>query len=224
MESIERDITILDAEESARQQQAAKAAAQAQASGSVPAPSHRAPPTMPARRQGLFATATSGPAPEAHRAAPTREARHRAAPKRHRQAPGLAGKGAEPPPQPAAPPAACFALLQRGLVSVLCDRPEAADEDLTLALRLRPGWARAHYLRGFAKKARGLYDAAASDFMSASASGGGLKVDFAHHAPLGWEALLDDAGWMPMPSVFREGGAEDVAAEEDEFEDPDYIS
>ena len=219
-DSIDNHIAIIDADEAAKQQAMKAATPATRAGASVPAPSHRAPPTMPARRQALFSTSSAGAAiaPEGHRAAPMR---HRAAPKRHRQPPSLSGKLDALPAAPA--PAACFALLQRGLVSVLCDRPEAADEDLTLALRLRPGWPRAHYLRGFAKKARGLYEAASSDFMCANASGVGLKVDYAHHEPLGWEALLDDADWMPLPSVFKEGDAEDVAAE-DEFEDPDSIS
>lgn len=126
-----------------------------------------------------------------------------------------------PQPQPSspavpAPPTTCHALAQRALVLLLCERPEAAEEDLNLTLRLRPGWDRAHFLRGFARKSRGAFDAAASDFHMASASGSAdLAVDFKEvfHKTLGPEALLDEAGWHPMPSVFTMASAGEVLGE-----------
>ena len=88
---------------------------------------------------------------------------------------------------------------------MLSDRPGAAAEDLSLALRLRPGWPRAHYLRGFAHKACGDLEAAASDFQAASIGDSDLRVDLrqVYHAALSWDALLDEAGWEPLPSVLQ---------------------
>ena len=40
-----------------------------------------------------------------------------------------------------------YPLMQRGLMLLLCDRPDAALQDLSAAIACEPSWARAHYLR-----------------------------------------------------------------------------
>ena len=126
------------------------------------------------------------------------------------------------------PPIPSYALLQRGLVLLLCDRPEAAVDDLSLALRLHPGWARAHYLRGFAQKARGHFDRAAANFEAASLE---IKVDYrhVHHVSLEADAILDEAGWQPLPTCLSlsldeqdDEAGDDVEARVDHIAPPSW--
>ena len=153
---------------------------------------------------------------------------HRPAPRSAdaRRQPLLTGGRYAPSPalaaqRPKSPPAVGYALLQRGLVLLLCERYDAAEEDLGLALQLHPGWARAHYLRGFAHKSTGQFEAAAADFHAASRE---VRVDYLHvyHVQLEADAILDEAGWQPMPTVLRlpdEAEAEDGDEEEGEAEE-----
>ena len=196
-------------------------AARRAAPGRPSAPGHRAAPTMapaaaaptaaPTRTLQLPRTQRQQhrPAPTMNKAPPSQPAARRAPPPvgHHRPAPtGADGRRSKRTTraleQPRVPPAAGYALLQRGLVLLLCDRFEAAVDDLSLALRLHPGWARAHYLRGFAHKARGHFDHAAADFEAASLE---VKVDYrhVHHVTLEPEAILEEAGWQPLPTCLH---------------------
>ena len=123
------------------------------------------------------------------------------------------GRSHRAPAPPRPPPASSYALLQRGLVLLLCERFEAAEEDLSLALELHPGWPRAHYLRGFVHKARGQFDAAATDFHAASSE---VRVDYLHvyHVSLAPDAILEEAGWHPLPSIYNMTANEDEPGEE----------
>ena len=207
-------------------------------------PTHREAPTM----EVVIAHSTSASAPvlahaasaptlgrsansslQLHRAAPSMQQRTGSQANRQRKSrSGKRGgaKGAEAAKPPARPPSISYALLQRGLVLLLCDRLDAAEEDLSLALKLHPGWGRGHYLRAFAHKGRGQYDAAAADFQAAGNDpSSGQKVDYLHvyHVALQPDALLEEAGWQPLPSVFtmvHEG----EEAEDGEEEDPEAAS
>ena len=124
----------------------------------------------------------------------------------------------------AAPPSGhAFALLQRGITLLLCERAEAAVADLSNALEHKAGWAYAHYARGFAHKACDDLDRAAADFEASRRTSGGLRVDYevVFHVQAGLEMLFDEAGWDPLPSVLTMMSTEDARTEEEEPEGPE---
>ena len=119
-------------------------------------------------------------------------------------------------------PATPHALQQRGLLLLLCERPEAAEADLTAALALRPGWSAALQARAYARKARRAFDAAAEDFEAAAAADPALRVDYSRvfHRTLRVDSVFGEEqeagaglleGWEPMPCLLDMEGAGEEA-------------
>ena len=176
-------------------------------------PSAEAPAAAPAAAlmHARTAPALLGGVGEARRKAKEEAAREKAAKE-------AAAKAAAAPPSGHA-----FALLQRGITLLLCERAEAAVADLSNALEHKAGWAYAHYARGFAHKACDDLDRAAADFEASRRTSGGLRVDYevVFHVQAGLEMLFDEAGWDPLPSVLTMMSTEDARTEEEEPEGPE---
>ena len=176
-------------------------------------PSAEAPAAAPAAAlmHARTAPALLGGVGEARRKAKEEAAREKAAKE-------AAAKAAAAPPSGHA-----FALLQRGITLLLCERAEAAVADLSNALEHKAGWAYAHYARGFAHKACDDLDRAAADFEASRRTSGGLRVDYevVFHVQAGLEMLFDEAGWDPLPSVLTMMSTEDTRTEEEEPEGPE---
>jgi len=176
-------------------------------------PSAAAPAAAPeaALVHARTAPALLGGASEARRKAKEEAAREEAAKE-------ASAKAAALPPSGHA-----YALLQRGITLLLCERAEAAVADLSSALEHKAGWAYAHYARGFAHKACDDLDRAAADFEASRRANGGLRVDYdvVFHVQAGLEMLFDEAGWDPLPSVLTMMSTEDARREEEEPEVPE---
>ena len=176
-------------------------------------PSAEAPAAAPAAAlmHARTAPALLGGVGEARRKAKEEAAREKATKE-------AAAKAAAAPPSGHA-----FALLQRGITLLLCERAEAAVADLSNALEHKAGWAYAHYARGFAHKACDDLDRAAADFEASRRTSGGLRVDYevVFHVQAGLEMLFDEAGWDPLPSVLTMMSTEDARTEEEEPEGPE---
>ena len=93
------------------------------------------------------------------------------------------------------------AFLQRGTLLLICERPDAAVQDLTRALRLQPGWPLALRARGYALAATHDFDAAAVDLEAAGRAEPSLRANYLH---VPYERLTVDAVGMEWRAGSRQ--------------------
>lgn len=93
------------------------------------------------------------------------------------------------------------ALLQRGTLLLICERPDAAVQDLTHALSLQPGWPLALRARGYALAATQNFDAAAADLEAAGRAEPSLRANYLH---VPYERLTVDAVGMEWRAGSRQ--------------------
>jgi tetratricopeptide (TPR) repeat protein len=104
------------------------------------------------------------------------------------------------------------ALLQRGTLLLICERPDAAVQDLTRALRLQPGWPLALRARGYALAASHDFDAAAADLEEAGRAEPSLRANYLH---VPYERLTVDAVDMEWRAGSRQLRLKRPCAERD---------
>ena len=104
------------------------------------------------------------------------------------------------------------ALLQRGTLLLICERPDAAVQDLTRALRLQPRWPLALRARGYALAASHDFDAAAADLEAAGRAEPSLRANYLH---VPYERLTVDAVGMEWRAGSRQLRLKRPFAEQD---------
>ena len=104
------------------------------------------------------------------------------------------------------------ALLQRGTLLLICERPDAAVQDLTRALRLQPRWPLALRARGYALAASHDFDAAAADLEDAGRAEPLLRANYLH---VPYERLTVDAVGMEWRAGSRQLRLKRPFAEQD---------